>query len=133
MSMTLDVLTEELKRTFGESLTSVVLYGSAAAGDHTGKRSDYNVLVVAERIDSEHLRTFSKSARKWAQGGNPPPLFFTLERLRASTGHEIQVRAEAWVALNGRPAQLLIDPAVDLATQQRSLWPVRWILPLESR
>ena len=85
MSMTVETLTEELKRTFGESLTSVVLYGSAAAGDHTGKRSDYNVLVVAERIDPEHLRTFSKTARKWARGGNPPPLFFTLERLRAST------------------------------------------------
>lgn len=85
MSMTVDVLTEELKRVFGASLTSVVLYGSAAAGDHTGKRSDYNVLVVAERIDPAHLRAFSKTARKWARGGNPPPLFFTLERLRAST------------------------------------------------
>ena len=85
MSMTVDTLTEELKRTFGESLISVVLYGSAAAGDHTGKRSDYNLLVIAERIDPEHLRTFSKTARKWAQAGNPPPLFCTQERLKAST------------------------------------------------
>jgi len=85
MSVTVNALTEELKRTFGESLISVVLYGSAAAGDHTGKRSDYNVLVVAESINPQHLRALSKIARKWALANNPPPLLFTLERLRAST------------------------------------------------
>jgi hypothetical protein len=34
------------------------------------------------------------------------------------------------VSLNGRPPQLLIDPNVDLARQQVSLLPTRWIIPL---
>ncbi|MEL6866290.1 MAG: HTTM domain-containing protein, partial [Bacteroidota bacterium] len=39
------------------------------------------------------------------------------------------VRAEVWVTLNGRPAQLLIDPQVDL-TQQTDSWASKdWILP----
>lgn len=43
----------------------------------------------------------------------------------------LEVRARVWVSLNGRPAQLLIDPLVDLAQEQRSLRPADWILPLE--
>jgi hypothetical protein len=34
------------------------------------------------------------------------------------------------VSLNGREPQLLIDPNVDLAKEQVSLLPTRWILPL---
>jgi hypothetical protein len=41
------------------------------------------------------------------------------------------VRAEVWVTLNGRPAQLLIDPEVDL-TQKTDSWAAKdWILPFE--
>jgi hypothetical protein len=36
------------------------------------------------------------------------------------------------VSLNGREPQLLIDPSVDLAAEERSLAPARWILPLET-
>ena len=42
----------------------------------------------------------------------------------------LEVRAEAWVTLNGRPAQLLVDPAVDLAKETDSFAPKSWILPL---
>ncbi|MCB0155622.1 MAG: HTTM domain-containing protein [Anaerolineae bacterium] len=45
---------------------------------------------------------------------------------------EVEVRAEAYVSLNGRPSRLLVDPTVDLTTQQNSLWPKRWILPRSS-
>ena len=41
-----------------------------------------------------------------------------------------QVRANAWVSMNGRPAQRIIDPTVDLATQPRTLAADDWILPL---
>ena len=40
------------------------------------------------------------------------------------------VRAEAYVSLNGRPSQLLIDPTVDLTKETNSIWPKPWILPL---
>ncbi len=42
---------------------------------------------------------------------------------------EVEVRADAFVAYNGRPGARLIDPTVDLAREQDSLAPRRWILP----
>lgn len=46
--------------------------------------------------------------------------------------NEPQVRAEVFVTLNARPAQLLIDPAVDLP-QQTDQWKNKeWILPLKT-
>ncbi len=50
----------------------------------------------------------------------------TEERRRAP----LEVRAEAWATLNGRPAQLLVDPSVDLARETDSFAPKTWILPL---
>ena len=62
----------------------MVLYGSAAAGDHVGKRSDYNVLVVAEKLGVAELRALAKPSTAWRRAGNPSPLFFTLDRLQKS-------------------------------------------------
>lgn len=48
-------------------------------------------------------------------------------------GHsQVEVRVWAFISLNGRPGQLLIDPEVDLARQSPSLLPAGWILPLEA-
>ena len=44
-------------------------------------------------------------------------------------GHEVEVRVDAWVSLNGRPAARLIDPTVDLAHEPRDPWSDDWILP----
>ncbi len=41
----------------------------------------------------------------------------------------VEVRAEALVSLNGRPARPMIDPTRDLARVDDSLAPVDWILP----
>ena len=44
-------------------------------------------------------------------------------------GHqEIEIRADAYVTYNGRPAARLIDPNVDLARVSRGLGPKHWIL-----
>lgn len=83
--MTLEQLTNELKAACEANLKSVILYGSAAAGDHTGKRSDYNVLVVAGELGTDKLKAFSKTAKAWAKAGNPAPLLFTMERLEKAT------------------------------------------------
>ena len=54
-----------------------------------------------------------------------------LAELKSREGYEnVEVRAHVMVSLNGRPPQLLIDPNVDLAKEQPSLLPTRWILPL---
>ena len=44
-------------------------------------------------------------------------------------GHAVEVRVDAWVSLNARPAARLIDPTVDLAAQPRDPWSDDWILP----
>lgn len=41
----------------------------------------------------------------------------------------VEVRAEAWVSWNGRPAALLVDPSVDLAKQRDGLTAKAWIQP----
>lgn len=53
------------------------------------------------------------------------------EELREEGREDVEIRALAAVSLNGRDPQLLIDPAVDLADQRRTLAPVDWILPLD--
>ena len=40
-----------------------------------------------------------------------------------------QVRADAHVAWNGRPAARLIDPEVDLAAEPATILPKPWLLP----
>lgn len=44
----------------------------------------------------------------------------------------VRVYAHSWAALNGRPSQRLIDPTVDLAAEVRSIFPKRFIVPLQS-
>ena len=46
-------------------------------------------------------------------------------------GHQPEVYAEAWLSLNGRAHQRLIDRNVNLAEVQRSPRPASWILRLE--
>lgn len=56
-----------------------------------------------------------------------------LQQTFQAQGHQrVRVYAEAWASLNGRPRQRLIDPGVDLANEPWSLWPKRWILPLQN-
>ena len=51
--MTVEQLVSQLSGVYGNTLRSVILYGSAVAGEHIAKRSDYNVLVVLDSIPLE--------------------------------------------------------------------------------
>lgn len=82
--MTLDELVSQLRAAWGAALRSVVLYGSAATGEHIPNRSDYNVLVVVDSLDVPVLGAASAVARAWADAGNPPPLTMTAEEWRGS-------------------------------------------------
>ena len=82
--MTLDDLVAQLKRAYGDALRAVVLYGSAAGGDHVPEKSDYNVLVVADALGMAQLRAVAATARAWAEAGHPPPMTLTTEEWRAS-------------------------------------------------
>ena len=83
--MTLEELVSQLRAAYGESLRSVVLYGSAARGEHIAKRSDYNVLVLLDALDPARLAAASAAARSWAEAGNPAPLTMTMSEWRGSS------------------------------------------------
>jgi hypothetical protein len=82
--MTLDQLVEQLTKAYGAELRTVVLYGSAAAGQHIAKRSDYNVLVIVESLNVGALNRGAAIARAWGESGNPPPLTLTTQEWRSS-------------------------------------------------
>jgi predicted nucleotidyltransferase len=77
----LNGLVEDLRATHGNNLACVVLYGSAAAGDHIELRSDYNVLIALHRITPEDLRQAQAPMREWQRLGHPLPVYFTVEEL----------------------------------------------------
>ena len=75
-------LVDDLRATHGANLASVVLYGSAAAGDNIELRSDYNLLIALNRITPEDLRQAQAPMREWQRLGHPLPVYFTVEELR---------------------------------------------------
>ena len=77
----LNGLVDDLRATHGANLASVVLYGSAAAGDHDELRSDYNLLIALNRITPEDLRQAQAPMREWQRLGHPLPVYFTVEEL----------------------------------------------------
>src|SRR6266550_1089695 len=77
----LNGLVRDLQATHGTNLASVLLYGSAAAGDHIELRSDYNLLITLRRITPEDLRLAQAPMREWRRLGHPLPVYFTAEEL----------------------------------------------------
>ena len=84
MAMTLDELVSQLKSAYGPTLQSVILYGSAVAGEHIAKKSDYNVLVVLDAVPLERLAAVGAILRSWGEAGNPPPMTFTAAEWKSS-------------------------------------------------
>ncbi|GAC1413198.1 MAG: hypothetical protein NVSMB53_10610 [Gemmatimonadaceae bacterium] len=83
--MKLDELVRQLQLAYGNGLRSVVLFGSAVAGEHRGKKSDYNVLVIVDSLPLERLRAVSAVSKAWAEDGNPPPMTFTTNEWKTSS------------------------------------------------
>jgi hypothetical protein len=73
---------DDLKSTHGKNLASVILYGSAAAGDFVPGQSDYNLLIALHRIAPEDLRNAHASVREWHRMGHPVPVYFTVSELQ---------------------------------------------------
>lgn len=113
--MTLDDLVAQLRTAFREELRAVVLYGSAAAGEHVPKKSDYNVLVLVDSLAADKLAGASAASRAWADAGNPAPLTLTVDEWRGSADifpMEYADVLERHKVLHGTlPTDIRVDPA----------------------
>jgi predicted nucleotidyltransferase len=85
MQKVLDDLVRRLTKAFSDRLVSVVLYGSAAVGDHVGRYSDINVLCVLNEVTTRELAAAEPVFRWWRELDNPAPLLLTEEEVRTST------------------------------------------------
>jgi vitamin K-dependent gamma-carboxylase len=122
----------------------------AYPGDHRwtaqGYRFGWNVLLVERVASVAFLVHDPATGRTWTYD---PARLYTATQLRvmagepdliqqaahaiaadeARRGHRVEVRVDAWLSLNGRPAARWIDPGVDLAAEPRNPWSKDWILP----
>jgi len=100
----LSTLVERLRPAFGEHLVSVILYGSAAAGDWNEHSSDLNILCVLDQISPHELLQSEPIFRWWREQGHPPPLLLSEEEVRSSSDSfpmEFQDLAEHRRVLHG--------------------------------
>jgi len=98
MDKVLNQLVERLKKAYGDRLVSVVLYGSAAAGDHHARFSDFNILCVLSEVTPRELGAGEDLFRWWREQGSPAPLLLSEHEVATSTDcfaiefHDIKAR-----------------------------------------
>ena len=85
MDKVLNQLVEKHQKAHGERLVSVVLYGSAATGDHHAKFSDFNILCVLSEVTPRELGASEEIFRWWREQGSPAPLLLSENELVTST------------------------------------------------
>lgn len=85
MQRILDELTGRLRKVYGDDLVSLVLYGSAAVGDHAGRFSDINILCVLRQVTPRELEAVEPVFRWWREKENPAPLLLSSDEVRTST------------------------------------------------
>ncbi len=124
-----------------------VLYGGDVLWHEQGMRWSWKVMV-REKNGSIHYRVRNaETGREWQVG---PMRYLTWRQANEMTGQPdlilqlahhvaadfaerglgpVEVRVDALVSLNGRPAARLIDPSVDLARIHDGIAPAAWILP----
>ena len=73
-----------LRYAAGTNLTSVILYGSAAAGDFVPESSDTNLLCVLHETSFAALRKLASAVESWTLEKNRPPLIMGMDELRRS-------------------------------------------------
>ena len=89
---------DRLRKAERDRLVSVILYGSAASGNHHGEFSDLNVLCVLTRVAPAELADAEPIFKWWRAQGNPSPLLLSQEEVRDSTDcfpiefHDMQER-----------------------------------------
>ena len=84
MQQYLDEFVESLKKSLGENLISVVLYGSAAKGEHIPKRSDVNVMVLLKEVSLSCIDSIEASVHRARKKASILPVFWSVKELQDS-------------------------------------------------
>lgn len=123
------------------------LYGGNVLWHEQGMRWSWRVMVrekngaVSYRVrmdgDDRERRVepsrYLNREQEMEFAGQPDLILQLAHRIRddlEAEGHrDVQVRADAWVSLNGRPSTRMIDPEADLARIEDGVAPAAWILP----
>lgn len=114
-----------------------------------GHRFAWHMKLRGKRAEAEFYATDPTTTQTWKirmkdylsktqrrRAGRWPDMCLQLahhaaEDLRRQGYEQVEIRVRSMATLNGRERQLLIDPDVDLSQVSRSLWPAKWILPLQ--
>jgi hypothetical protein len=83
--MTPEQLAARLAEAIPKRLKSVMLYGSAAAGDFVPGASNYNLLILMEPVATGELDAIAPTILAWSRAGHPAPLVFTPAGFLSST------------------------------------------------
>lgn len=123
------------------------LYGGNVLWHEQGMRFSWRVMAREKNGSVTFIVTHATTGREWHVSPSEyltrlqeremsvqPDLILQLARhiardFEARGQGPVQVRVDARVSLNGRAAQLLVDPAVDLARETDGLGAKPWILP----
>lgn len=122
-------------------------YGGNVRWHEQGMRFSWRVMVREKNGSTTFVVRNKETGRTWhvspneylnrlqerEMSGQPDLILQLAHHIRDdfdARGHgPVEVRADALVSLNGRPAQPLVDPTVDLASVQDGIAPASWILP----
>jgi hypothetical protein len=77
-------ITGNYKDIYGDSLVSVILYGSAAGADYRPGKSDLNFLIVLSEEAIDHLDRALETVSRWRKKGVATPLFMTESYIASS-------------------------------------------------
>src|SRR2546427_3103333 len=80
----LQAFVSRLRDAADNNLTSVILYGSAAAGNFREGVSDLNVLCIVRDSSFSALQPFVSALKWWSKQKQPQPLVMTRDELERS-------------------------------------------------
>jgi hypothetical protein len=82
---TINDFVSRLRATAGANLESVILFGSAVAGDYHPEFSNVNLFCVIRDSSFASLQALAPAVKWWDAQKQPPPLFMTRDEIARST------------------------------------------------
>ncbi|MBN1980697.1 MAG: nucleotidyltransferase domain-containing protein [Chitinivibrionales bacterium] len=87
LGTTLQNCVSDYKNCLGETVRSIVLYGSAATakGDYVPNVSDINLCIIVTDSSLDKINSAGRIIKKWQKNRVSPPFFMTLQFITSST------------------------------------------------